>query len=264
MEINVDRFSRGGFEMIRSATMNNNFVWLEAFGCKIQRYEDLAYVNHPQLRDYSAWLILGQPETALKRLEFVLDNIKSNATAADIYLEEALFLSLDTALRESRFAPNSLNVTLANLLNASKVPTSLTLRQADLGNFDRWLALYAEGFSRFGRDAEIDCSRWYRAFTVSGVRHWFLLRGKDPVGICQTCTDSGIVGIYSFTLRPAIRGARNMLAAVRALQAKAIEEEGTCIYFERLFPANSRANRRVSQRSLAIIPVRRMLGYRRQ
>src|SRR5438034_4672133 len=109
-----DRISRTSLETIRTSTLNNNLIWLQSFGCEITQYENLIRVDHPQLADYSAWLVFGSPEVALGRLRFLFDETKSMSNAPDIYLDEIAYNpSLNSALSEAGFKCNSLSLTIA-------------------------------------------------------------------------------------------------------------------------------------------------------
>lgn len=253
------------FDGLRKATLHNNLIWLQSFGCEVEDYGDLVHIHHPQLPAYSAWLITSPAEESNRQLKNLLKRVKGASATPDIYLDE---VSCDLAnrqmLAENDFNNDFVSLTLVSPVLPQRNPSALTLKRADRSCFNEWLALYAEGFNRLGRDAEIDRSRWLLALERSdAVRPWFFLKGDDVVGICQTCEAEGVVGAYSFTLRPRFRGVRWIRAANCALNARAAEMGERYLYLERLLPAQSnRVRRRVNSNS-RIVLIRKMFGFRR-
>lgn len=256
---------RSFFEGLRTATLRNNLIWLQSFGCEVEDYGDLVHVRHPQIPDYSAWLIMGPPEQSARRLKRLLEELRGSDATPDIYLDEgSCDSSSQQMLAEHEFDNVSLSLTLVSPASLQSAPPALTLKRADRSSFDEWLALYAEGFNRRGAEKEIDRSRWLLALEKSdAVQPWFFQKDDDMVGICQTCRAEGVVGIYSFTLRPRCRGVRWIRAANCALTAKAAETGEPYLYLERLLPADSNRARRKVNSNARIVLVRKMFGYRR-
>jgi hypothetical protein len=253
------------FEALRAATLNNNLVWLKSFGCEIRHCDDSIYINHPQMRDYSAWLILGAPHRAKENLTAALGENKKLLVEPDIYVDDACSsAALETTLVEDGFKSISVSMTTAKFLSRNYAPTELTVQPADRSSFEQWTSLYSEGFNRHGHDAEVDRFRWLQSFESDDrVQHWFFTIGDRKVGVCQTCVCFGVVGIYSFTLGSGARGLRNLKKALRALRAKVAKQGETCVYWERLLPAGSHERRRRARSSSGIIVVRKLIGYRR-
>ena len=259
-----NRISPAELESLSEATLDNNLLWLRSFGCEVRRKENLIEIKHPQIRDYSAWLIFEHQEKTRTQLASIFEEIEGSPTAPDIYLDHYLFNpSIEQLLAENNFKPAFINLTLALKPSSKQEPAPLTLQPAERANFEQWLLLYADGFNRHGRDAEVDRRRWLHAFENSdSVRHWFFVKDNDIAGICQTCIANGVVGIYSFTLMPGFRGIRNILIAMQALRESFVEEKGY-FYIERLLPINSRKMNSAHRVSEKLINVRTMLGFRR-
>lgn len=260
----ISSISHGKLETLRGATLGNNIVWLQSFGCEVEGYDGLIHVQHPHLREYSAWLITARPKKAARHLKRILHDSKEPQTSPDIYLDEAsVEPGIESLLSESKYEHSFLSITIANSFSSGYEPGTLMLEPAE-HQFEQWLSLYSEGFSRSGRFVEIDRARWlYTLEHNDYVRHWFFVKDNRKIGICQTCTAKGVVGVYSFSITPESRHLSNLRAALRALEGWIADEGERYMYFERLLPANSRRIWRPSHHSKRIVIVRKMLGYRR-
>jgi hypothetical protein len=249
---------------LRADTLANNLIWLESFGCEISRHDGAIYIAHPKLPEYCAWLIVGARGEALERIRAVADGLDPGSAAPYIYVDEAAGSPELRALLGARhFAPTLVNVTKAGVWTPRAAPTDVLLRPASPGETALWASLYSEGFGRSGSDAEKDRARWEQSLKGGRVRHWFLLRGEEAVGVCQTCAASGVVGIYSFTLKPSARNAYHLRSSLRALRAGLTSRGEITFYFERLWNRGSDNRQRITQATRRLTVVRKMVGYRR-
>ncbi|MFN2491295.1 MAG: hypothetical protein ABR501_00235, partial [Pyrinomonadaceae bacterium] len=110
----------------------------------------------------------------------------------------------------------------------------IELKLAGSDDHAQWCALYAEGFARTGKAADVDRDRWRKSFGHPDVLHWFLVQNGRSVGVCQTCIANGVAGIYSFTLLPGYRSVGRLITALRSVRAEILLRCEEIIYFERV------------------------------
>lgn len=249
---------------LRQNALENNLLWLESFGCQIKRYQNLIYLNHPSMPDYRAWLIYGSPSEALNNLQSILAESDSKRCLPGIYIDETSFdASIHSTLAENDFIATLVNITTAGVITPKAEAINLHLQLAFPDDAARWSALYSEGFNRSGRQAEIDRARWQLSFEHQNVHNWFVMDGRNPIGVCQTCVGYEVTGIYSFTLKTSERGLRHLRPALKALRIRLTEKKQATIYFERLRRKESKGKQRDSLEFHELIVVRKMIGYRR-
>ena len=251
---------------LQQRTFENNLLWLESFGCEIQRRNNLFYVNHPDLADYDAWLIYGPPSEALSDLKFVLDQPDPVKSSTSIYIDEiAITDAINVTLAKIGFVATSLNTTVAGAitprLEAGDISLELALALPE--DTTRWSALYSEGFNRHGHDASIDRARWKLSFENPSLQHWFVRDGAVEIGVCQTCVGFGVTGIYSFTLKKTERGLHRFRAALRALRNRLTQNKNVNVYFERLRRKEARGKPRGSVEFHELRVIRKIFGYQR-
>jgi hypothetical protein len=228
-------------EQLRETTLANNLAWLRSFGCRTQDEGDgVVRVEHATLPDFCALLLMSPTARARRTLREFLAEVEGAHSAPDVYVEEELekgglgAVSVEEALAARGFARLSANTTTAGEWTPRAATPELRARAATPEEHARWSALYSEGFGRAGRDARLDLARWELSFNSAAVVHWFFVgAGGEEVGVCQTCEASGVVGIYSFTLAPALRGPHALASAIHALRARLTERGKVLVYFER-------------------------------
>jgi len=249
---------------LRQRALENNLLWLESFGCQIKRYENLIYVNHPNMPDYCAWLIYGSPSEALNNLRSIFAESDPKRCLPDVYIDETAFdASIHSTLVENGFIATLVNMTTAGVITPKAEATDLRLQLADPDDATRWSAFYSEGFNRSGRRAEIDRVRWQLSFENENVRNWFVMNGRNPIGVCQTCVGFEVTGIYSLTLKTSERGLRQLRPALKALRNRLTEKNKVTVYFERLRREQSSGKQRGSLEFHELMAIRKMIGYRR-
>ena len=247
---------------LRQRTFENNLLWLESFGCEIQRRNNLIYVNHPSLADYRAWLIYGDPSETLSDLKFVLDQPDPVKSSASIYIDElAITNAISVKLAINGFVATSLNTTVAGVITPRIEAEDISLELAFPEDTTRWSALYSEGFNRRGNDASIDRARWKLSFENPGLQHWFVMDGAIEIGVCQTCVGFGVTGIYSFTLKKTERGLQRFRSALRALRNRLTHTKNVTVYFERLRRKEARGKPRGSVEFHELRVIRKIIGY---
>ena len=263
MRISRNYLERKEIEALRVDTLDNNILWLSSFGCKIRIYDDLIYIDHPELPEYVARLILSTPEEAMHRLRKIFAEIKEMPTKPDIYFDElSISPGLQSALTENGFKAAYINATMSKVMRPKPESTELILKQARFHDLEKWSCLYSKGFERSEREAEIDRSRWHRTFKeIPSVRQWFLMKGNNAVGVCQTCEANNVVGIYSFALSPPERNLRNLLGAMRAIRAKVSRGGPVRTYFEVREREDSPSKRHTTKSLLGFSLIRKMTGY---
>jgi len=249
---------------LRQRTFKNNLLWLESFGCEIERRNNLIYVNHPNLADYRAWLIYGPPSEALSDLKFVLDQSDPVKSSASIYIDElAATDAITVTLAKNGFVATSLNTTVAGVITPQLEAGDISLELAPPEDTTRWSALYSEGFSRHGRDASIDRARWKLSFDNPNLQHWFVMDGAIVIGVCQTCVGFGVTGIYSFTIKKTERGLQRFRNALRALRYRLTQTKNVTVYFERLRRKEARGKPQGSLEFHKLRVIRKIFGYQR-
>jgi hypothetical protein len=249
---------------IRAATLNNNITWLEGFGCQVSREGNLISIEHPELPGYSVRLLFGSSEKVLKQLQAILNRAERGKDRADIFIDKSSTSpTISSALASAGFTATSVNVTKYNDWEPAQREATVTLQLASPDDFEQWTALYSDGFSHGGEEAERDRYRWRIAFNAQQIRHWFIMKEKDRLGVCQTCLSNGVTGIYSFTLDSTKRGLRYLRPAIRALRSKLIENGETSVYFERLWHKNWFDKQRIANDQYGFKVVRIMIGFRR-
>lgn len=263
MRISESYIERKETDVLRADTLKNNLLWLRSFGCKIRTCDDLIYIDHPELPEYVARLILSTPEEAVDRLRRIFAEDKGMSIKPDIYLDEVSSSPrLQSALAENGFKPTYINVTMAKVLTPKPESTQLILKEAKLNDLGEWSSLYSRGFEHSGHEAEIDRSRWHRAFKVApNVRQWFFMKENNAIGVCQTCEANNVVGIYSFTLCPPKRNSQNLLGAIRAIRAKIPEGGAVRAYFELRMREDSPSRRHTTKSLFGFMIIRKMTGY---
>lgn len=247
---------------LRTRTLRNNLVWLRSFGCAIRRAHRGLRVSHPELPEYCAWLLDSPDPDPHERIRMVLAEVRSESSAPDLCIEtfepDAL---LESLLREAGYERGLASVTKAAIWSPDMVPASPRITRVARQRISDWSALYSEGFGRTGESRELDRTRWQRAAAQPKLRFWFIEQANQPIGVCQTCHDCGVVGIYSFTLVPAHRGRSSVRACMNALRAQLTARGEVTVYFERVKPP-----RRFVQSSSLIsalpAPVRNWQTYR--
>lgn len=250
---------------LRLAVLINNSKWLRSFGCKVRCAHELMYIQHPELPDYNACLILNPPNIALERMQMLIDEINQMPIIPNIYVDEdSISEAFHSTLTANGFKAVYTNTTMAGIVTPIPAPKDFVLNPLRFDDFDLWLSLYSEGFNRYEKDAEIDRSRWSQAFrSHEGVKHWFIIREKTPIGICQTCVGSGVVGVYSFTIKPLARSFRNLQGSIGAIRVKLTEQGNATIYLELLENEGSISRRGINRYLRELVVIRKMIGYHR-
>lgn len=223
---------------LRLRTLKNNFTWLRSFGCSIRRSHRALRVDHPELPEYSAWLLPSPDPDPYQRLQTVLAEVRTGPSAPDIYIEESEpeILQLELLVRRADYERGPASVTKAALWMPNKAPPSLQVTRARRDRIDEWSALYSEGFGRAKRDRDVDRSRWRRAVLHPKLRFWFIEKAHGAIGICQTCHDFNVVGIYSLTLVPSHRGTGSVRLCMKTLKSHLAAAGEVIVYFERVKP----------------------------
>ena len=252
-------------EIFRIKTLQNNITWLESFGCQILREDGLISIDHAMLRDLSVRLIINGPERALRGLKEFFGRKGTAQQVPDIYVDENLnSFVIRSALISSGFKVAAINATKFSTWRPEADEKEIHLEAASLSDCHRWSTLYSTGFARRGYEAELDRYRWQQSFNSPSVHHWFLVDGSDLLGVCQTCVDSGVTGIYSFTLTQEARATNKLRPALRALRAKLTEYGQINVYFERLWTKDSLNKLNIRDDPHGFMVIRKMIGYRHQ
>lgn len=251
-------------EYFRAATLNNNIAWLKSFGCHTMWVNNVLHIDHSTLPGYNLRLLFGSPETAVVRLETVLAGLNTASEEPEIYIDE----TVDSPPLRSRLCSGGFEITAINATKVSKwVPcteeAAITLQRALPSDSEEWISLYSAGFGHQGQEAEYDRHRWRQSFKSRSVHHWFFMQGELKIGICQTCVDSGVVGIYSFTLSSIARGMNKLRPIIRALRAKLTEDGEANVYFERLWKKGWLNKQHIADDPYGFKVIRKMIGYRR-
>jgi len=253
---------QGQLESIRAATLNNNIIWLESFGCQVTREGNLISIEHPEVPGYNVRLIFGSSEVALTQLHAVLEQTKHRKVRPDIFIDEVSSSpAISSALNSRGFAVTAVNVTKFSSWDPAHEETPVTLQPAAPGDFDQWTSLYSDGFSHYGQEVEYDRYRWRKAFAAQNIRHWFITREQEKLGVCQTCQGSSVTGIYSLTLKSTKRGLHYLRPAIRALRSKLTENGEVPVYFERLWNKGWFNKQRIVGDPHGFKVVRIMIGF---
>jgi hypothetical protein len=220
-------------EELRARTLDNNLTWLESFGCEIERQAEIIYVQHRELLEYNAHLVLGLSKATLTHLESLLAEVK--VPSPHIYVDERFGTDvLLSMLENGGFRPVLISQIKASRVALRPANAIIDMKLAQAADHAQWSALYSEGFARLGKAAEADSARWQKSFGNPRVLHWFFVYHGQQIGVCQTCIFSGVVGVYSFTLRPRYRRVTMVICAARALRTEILRRGETIIYFERV------------------------------
>jgi hypothetical protein len=247
-------------EELRAKTLDNNLTWLESFGCRVDRDGEIINVSHKELPEYDARIVVGLSPATMSRFELLLSDLTLDSY---VYLDDKFSTDMTrVALSTNGFKRVLVSQVKAARLTLRPASTNIKLTLAQSGDQAQWSALYSEGFARTGKTAKIDRARWQRSFRSTKVFHWFLLQDGRRIGVCQTCICSGVVGIYSFTLRPDYRRVATLIRAARAVLAEIIRRNETIVYFERV---KHRVPTRLATLSLAVgfRVIRRFIGYQK-
>lgn len=252
-------------EKLRQDAFANNLVWLRSFGCEIGRLGDALRVDHPDLPDYQAWLLFGEPQRALGDLARILAGVAAGGAPATVYVDErAQGEELATRLRRAGFRRALANMTVGGLVAGSVSARGLSLRAARESDLPLWSRIYSAGFGQSESDAFRDLRRWRAAFqSEPSLTHWFLIDGTEPVGVVQTCSAHDVVGIYSFTMARARGGPAAVRAALAALRAELASGGTVRLYFELLLKGDRGNRRRPERAPFGLTILRRMRGWRR-
>ncbi len=216
----------------RIATRENNFIWLESFGCKISRSKHAIRVEHDELSEYSAWLVYGDDAVLVDKLRRHVEN-RSEWSGGRIFIDvQARAPTIWCLLRDGRFDSVGTSATYAAIVEARSPNSACDVRPAMPDEVEHWSSLYVDGFSRQQYSAQ-ELRRWRRCFLGSSpVRSWFLLRLGKEIGVVQTCHAQEVVGLYSFALTKKNRNFAN-LHGVRVSLASHLTREGdAAVYFE--------------------------------
>jgi hypothetical protein len=246
-------------EELRAKTLDNNLTWLESFGCEIRRGAEIIHVRHLELPEYNASLIIGSSKDILEKVRALSDDLR---LSQGFVFVDSKFLTDDMTDVLSHSGLNQLLVsrikTTRFTLPSRNTKVQLTLAQAS--DLAQWAELYSKGFQRSGSAALADKSRWRKSFAHPKVRNWFFVSEAEKVGVCQTCIDNDVVGVYSLTLIPGCRDLSTVIRSARALRNEIVRQGETMVYFERvralkpnLSPLPSRLN------NLKV--VREFIGY---
>jgi len=222
---------------LRARTLSNNIVWLESLGCSVSRDGGIVNVDHPILREFKACLVVSDHSENLSQLKsIVAETAGDPEKAKNIYLDESTVNnSLREFLDEAGFKPILSSIVTVVAVGQGSLSTEISLERAPYSERENWFAMYAEGFDR-NKDASIEerLRRWGNAFDSAHVENWFFVERGQRIGVCQTCTANGLVGLYSFTLIPQHRRIRKLLMSVRSLRAKLLADGVDLAYFERV------------------------------
>lgn len=225
----------GLIEELRGRTLANNLLWLQSFGCRVERAGDVVYVEHRELRDYCALLLFAPPEESLAALRMSLAGERPWCFPPDVYVDEtANSPALQETLATSDLVRISVNSVTVGEVSDDTGATDLTIRPAEAAEAARWSEIYSEGFGHSSVQAQLDLRRWRLSFKSDAVRHLFFVSEDEEVGVCQLCLGYGVVGVYSFTLKPEMRRRERTVAALQALRARLARRGGAHVYFERV------------------------------
>ncbi|MFM0097119.1 hypothetical protein PQQ87_16020 [Paraburkholderia nemoris] len=234
-------------EKLRAATLKNNIVWLESFGCTATASGGFVRVSHPELPDFTAWMVTdSKPET---RGAFA--HSLSGSTLPDgfsIYVDDLVDVAEFPGLTTARLLPDISRVhTVTVQRNAIHASGPIAADEVGPESLPLWVGLYGEGFDRNPEQRDLDARRWTRSMRDRHLRHWLFVENGVNVGVAQTCDSAGVTGIYSFTLRPQYRQSGRTRFAVSAIVDKILgQEQVATLYFERVSVADSRPPRRGS------------------
>jgi hypothetical protein len=222
-------------DKLRAQTLSNNLVWLRSFGCAIKREGNLVWVNHPKLREFSACLVLDHGLENLAHLDSALSPTLLSQAAPDVYLDSEIGNGRAAEwLTSSGFRPILTSIITAVEVLPGHEAETMSVERATISEQALWCAMYAQGFGRTEpRIVKHDAERWAATFSSDEVRNWFVVEEGRRIGVCQTCTAHGVVGIYSFTLLPAERGIARVMPALRAVRAELLRKGAKVAYFER-------------------------------
>ena len=231
-----ERIVKDKIHALRTDALNNNIIWLKSFGCKVQIKNSLMHIDHQEVTEYKSYLILEPSQKAFKELKKILNRINSVRIKPGIFLDASIKnTSLISALIKKGYERTDINVTMAGIVTQGPERPIFKLQPASLDDIDLWSSLYSESFGRYGKKAEIDHLRWEQAFlTRNEVRHWLILKRKTYIGVCQTCTGCGLVGVYSFCVKPSERSVSNLRGALSALRTMLTESGDVTVYFDLL------------------------------
>lgn len=216
----------------RVRTLANNLSWLSSFGCQITHHGDIVSVQHPELPEYNAHLIIGSAEETLAPLKSLLAGLRPDSF---VYLDEAF----STDAIRSVLTSHGLSPVLTSQVKLARIKpilrsTDMQLQLARPNDMERWSTLYSKGFARSGKDAAVDRDRWQRSFRCPEILHWFFVRHGRDVGVCQTCIANGVVGVYSLALSVGDRSVGTVISVVQSLRAEMLQRLEEIIYFERV------------------------------
>lgn len=220
-------------EELRAATLENNLLWLTSFGCTVRRLAGLVLVEHEDLPEYDARLLLDAADQTLARLGLLLS--EEARRPHDLYVDHH---AEDPAMRELLagvgYAPRSTSLTMAGIWSGGEPPPAdVALRRVSRDELDAWSDLYSRAFGRSAGQAAVDRRRWRRAAAERSLISWLFLRGGERIGTVQTCAAHGVVGIYSFAILPPHRRLMTTLHVLRALRAEVTGGGEAIVYFER-------------------------------
>jgi len=219
-------------EGLRAKTLDNNLTWLESFGCEITREAEIIRVRHPELPEYNASLILGSSRETLGKVQALAE--ESALSHAFIFVDQSFL----TDAMDAVLSGNGLKQLLVSKIKATRLcapsrSTTLSLKLARAADLRQWSEVYSEGFERSGSAAQSDNSRWKKSFAHPKVLHWFFVSEGEHAGVCQTCIDNDVVGVYSLTLLRNHRRLSTVIRSARALQNEIFRRGQTIVYFER-------------------------------
>jgi len=265
MKITSDNILYYKLEDLRNMTLNNNLLWLESFGCKIYQEKGLISIENSKMPDYFARVIISPPKQANEKALLILNEFEQESIKPEIFIDENSTSPILHSILDSKgFKPIEVNATFARVLFPGPKTLDFFLRPAEVDENKKWSSLYSRGFNHYGIKKEIDRIRWLHAFETSdSVKHWFIVKNKSLIGVCQTCIGNSVVGIYSFTLSHSNRTLSTLHGALLAIRMKLTEQGAAVAYFEKRFKENIRTKKYSAKPLLGFKVIRKLIGYRR-
>lgn len=249
---------------LRANTLCNNLVWLKSFGCTIKREGKLVLVHHPRLREFTACMVIDNDAGNLVRLDVVLSEAALGQAAPDVYIDSEVKDGLiHRLLADKGFQPVLTSIITVGVVLPAKEVEGISLERATVSQRDLWCEIYYEGFGKKGETTVEDIvDRWSDTFVSEDVHNWLFVENGRQIGVCQSCTANGVVGLYSFTLLPSERGVNTVMSVIKALRAKLFRDGERVAYFERTQELRSR-HRKVGFAAASLTGIREFTAYRR-
>ena len=252
-------------QALRRGTALNNLAWLRAFGCKIEDTGGIVRVSHAALPEYRAWLlypdfdIAGSQQSSPSAFAHEI----GVSSKPDLYIDDEWPRGqLTESLSSAGYVPFSSSATLVwNINGIWPHAAGWRLALAPLLDIPKWSAFYSECFGRT-EIAALDRERWLQAAESEDVKFWFLYREERLIGVCQTVSAHGVVGVYSACIVPTLRTAQTLRTVLWLLSQTPSMRSGQPTYLERVANPRARARQKMGEKVGRLRLVRRSVGYR--